>query len=129
MNQTSIAAGISVLSSVLLAAACADVVSPDLLIEPIQIESVEVSVLESFPPRAVAHVKGVLGDGCAELHSVQQERTGSTVTLTILRERPRDAVCTMIAKLDDQNIPLTGDYPPGSYLLLVNGFEKRFVTQ
>ena len=67
MNQTCIAASLSVFSCVLLFASCAEVVTPDLLIEPIQVESVEVSILESFPPRATAHVKRVLGEGIGEI--------------------------------------------------------------
>ena len=110
-------------------AGCSPPTAPSVLIEPISIESVDVLVMESFPPQAAAHVTGVIGDGCSELHSVQQQRTGTTVVMTILRERPRDAICTQIAKLYDETIPLEGTFPPGPYDLIVNGFRKAFVTQ
>ena len=125
----SIATRISLFLAGLLSAGCSNTVAPDLLIEPIQIVSVDVQILESFPPQAVAEVSGILGDGCSEFHSLEQVRTGNTVTITILRQRPRDAICTQIAKLYDEDIRLTGVYPPGDYLLSVNGFEKPFVTE
>jgi hypothetical protein len=112
----------------ILSAACSSPAGPDLLVEPIQIERVDVRILESFPPQASAHVEGVLGDGCSSFHSVAQERSGDTIVVTILRERPRDAVCTLIARLYKADIHLEGQYPPGTYVLRVNGFEKTFTT-
>ena len=115
----------------LLAVACAssNPAGAGPLVEPIQIDSVDVRILESSPPQAVAHVQGFLGDGCSEFHSLSQSRSGSTITLTILRQRPRDAICTQIAKLYDADIPLEGQYPPGRYVLRVNGVEKAFTTE
>jgi hypothetical protein len=101
----------------------------DLLVDEIQIDSVDVRVLESSPPQAVAHVQGILGDGCSELRSESQTRLGNLVLVTILRERPREAVCTQIAKLYVADIPLKGEYPPGRYLLRVNEVEKTFTTE
>jgi len=98
------------------------------VVDPIQIDSVDVRILESSPPQAVAHVQGLLGDGCSELHSLTQSRSASTITVTILRQRPRDAICTQIAKLYEADIPLEGQYPPGRYVLRVNAFEKVFTT-
>lgn len=101
----------------------------DLLIEPIEIERVEVRVLESSPPQAVAHVQGLLGDGCSDLNSLRQERSGSVVTVTILRQRPRKAICIQIAKLYEENIHLEGRYPPGRYVLRVNDTVTEFSTE
>jgi hypothetical protein len=99
------------------------------VVDPIQIDSVDVRILESSPPQAVAHVQGVLGDGCSEFHSLSQSRSASTITVTILRQRPRDAICTQIAKLYEADIPLEGQYPPGRYVLRVNSVEKVFTTE
>lgn len=132
MLKTPIMALVTVAFGAFQAATCSGRPSPagadDLLVEPIAIESVEVSVLESFPPQAVAHVRGVLGDGCSELHSVRQERTDHAVTVTILRERPRDAICIQIARMYDESIRLEGTYPSGEYVLHVNDFVTRFRT-
>jgi hypothetical protein len=51
------------------------------------------------------------------------------VTVTILRQRPRDAICTQIAKLYEDNIRLDGQYPPGQYTLRVNDLTTTFETQ
>jgi hypothetical protein len=103
-------------------------VAPDLLIEPIQIESVEVLVTASASPPVVAHVRGVVGDGCSTLHSVSQARTGSSITITILRQRPRDAICTQIARLYDEMLRVEGPFVRGSYLLRVNDLERAFTV-
>jgi hypothetical protein len=76
----------------------------------------------------VAHVEGVLGDGCSTFHSLSRKRAKSTVTLTILRQRPRSAMCTQIARLYAEDISLQGAYPAGRYLLVVNGVERSFST-
>ena len=110
------------------ALSCGGPAGDDLSVEPISIESVEVLVLKSLPPQASAHVKGAVGDGCSELHSTSQTRSGSTVTITILRQRPRDAICTQIARLYDEVIQLEGTYPAGSYVVRVNGVERTFTT-
>lgn len=115
--------------AVVLLAACSLPADPDVVVEPIQVDSVDVRVMESSPPQASAHVRGVLGDGCSSFHSQEQQRSGNTITVTILRERPRDAVCTQIAKLYDADIPLEGTFPPGEYVLRVNGVEKVFTTE
>jgi hypothetical protein len=75
-----------------------------------------------------AHVRGVIGDGCSSLHSVEQERTGNAVVVTILRQRPANAICTQIARLYDDTIRLDGAFPPGTYVVRVNGTETSFVT-
>jgi len=111
----------------LLLAGCTSPSSPSVDVEPITIESVEVQV-SGDPPRVAAHVRGVVGDGCSTLHSVTQVRAGNVVTITILRERPKDAICIQLAKLYDEVIPLDGQYPRGQYILRVNAFETAFET-
>ncbi len=112
-----------------LGASCSNPASPDIVVQPIQIDRVDVLILKSFPPQAAAHVTGVVGDGCSSLHSVRQVRSGNTVTLTILRQRPRVAVCTQIALLYDESIRLDGQYPPGTYILRVNDVERTFTIE
>lgn len=107
------------------ALACSGPAEPSLVVEPIQITEVEVLVLESFPAQVMAHVTGVIGDGCATLLPEEVERSASEITISILRQRPADAVCTQIAKLYDERIAL-GTFPPGEYVLRVNDVEERF---
>jgi hypothetical protein len=98
----------------------------DVTIEPIQIEQVEVRVAESFPVQVFAHVTGIIGDGCSDVMPVTQTREGNTVTLTINRQRPTDAICTQIAKLYDENIRLDGAFPAGEYTVKVNAVTRNF---
>lgn len=95
---------------------------------PIYISRVDVQILESVPPRVTAHVEGAF-DGCAELNSERQVRFGNTVTITILSQHPRKAICLQTAKFYRKDIPLEGTFPPGDWLLRVNGVDYTFVTQ
>jgi len=100
----------------------------DVTIEPIQIDQVEVRIAESFPVQVFAHVTGVIGDGCSSVLPVEQKREGSTITLTINRQRPTEAMCTQLAKLYDENIRLEGDFPAGTYTLKVNSVTQTFTV-
>lgn len=96
---------------------------PRTIVRPIQIDSVDVTLA---PPSA--RVRGVIGDGCTELSGVTTQRSGNTVTLTILSTRPAEAICTQIAKLYDAVLALPGDFPPGQYVVRVNSVEKTFTV-
>jgi hypothetical protein len=100
----------------------------DIDVSPIQVDAVDVAILESFPAQATAHVRGVVGDGCSSLHSTDIRREGNVVTVTILRQRPADAICTQIALLYDEQLRLPGEYPPGDYVLRVNAVQVPFTT-
>jgi inhibitor of cysteine peptidase len=77
---------------------------PQFVIEPIEIDQVEIRIMESFPVQVSAHVTGMVGDGCATCHGVEQARQGNFITLTIERQREQANACTMIAKLYDKTI-------------------------
>jgi hypothetical protein len=98
----------------------------EMSIAPIQIESVEVRIAESFPVQVSAYVRGVIGDGCSSVLPAVQERQGNTITLTINRQRPADAICIQIAKVYEETIRLEGDFPPGEYVLKVNDVTQNF---
>jgi len=100
---------------------------PHLVIRPIQVDSLELVRGISKPSGLGVHVQGVIGDGCSELlPPITQTRQGAVVRISILKQRPEDAICTQIAKLFDQVIPLAGEYPAGSYVVRVNDSEISF---
>jgi len=99
---------------------------PPTVVEPIQVDTVDVRVAESFPVQVYAHVTGFIGDGCAELLPTSQSREGTTVTLEIRRRRAVGVFCTQIAKLYDESTRLTGEFPAGRYELRVNGKSYPF---
>jgi hypothetical protein len=103
--------------------------TPRVLVGPIQVDSLEIVQGASSPSGLGVRVQGVIGDGCSELlPPITQEREGTLLRITILRQRPAEAVCTQIAKLFDQVVPLAGDFPPGGYTVRVNGSELAFTV-
>jgi hypothetical protein len=93
----------------------------------IQVDSLEIVRNASSPSGLGVRVRGVVGDGCTELIlPITQEREGALVQIRILRQRPADAICTQIAKLFDQVVPLLGEFPPGRYIVRVNDSEIAF---
>ena len=98
----------------------------ELLIEPAEVETMTVQVLESFPVQVQVQVQGYLGDGCTELGEIAQQRSGNTIEVTILTQRPVDAMCTMELKGFDEVITLEGPFDAGSYMVIVNGVEGTF---
>jgi inhibitor of cysteine peptidase len=99
---------------------------PSVIIAPIQIDSVELVHGLAVPSGLGVHVKGIVGDGCSELRPVRQSREGALVTITLESERPKDAICTQIAKLYDDVIPFEGAFSPGQYTVRVNTSELAF---
>jgi hypothetical protein len=101
--------------------------APKLLIGPISIDSVELVHGVSGPSGLGVHVQGILGDGCTDLKEpILETRKDAVVTITIEKQRPADAICSQIAKLFNQVIPLAGSYPPGQYRVRVNDHELSF---
>jgi len=97
------------------------------IISEAMVESVELVFLESFPLQIHALVRGVLGDGCTELDQVTTTRQGNTFTIRITTARPADAVCTQIAALFEENVPLdVYGLPAGTYTVDANGVTATF---
>jgi hypothetical protein len=100
--------------------------SGELLIRPVQVTRVDVLIAESFPPQGFAEVTGVLADGCTEALPPTVQRNGTLITVTLLSQRPRDAVCTMVAREYHVTVPLGTLEPGRQYTLRVNDAETVF---
>ena len=121
------ALGISLLLAVAVGlVGCDSTESPSLVPGLLPIESVEVMVLESFPPQVRAQVRGYLPDGCTRLDQVTQNRQGNVITVTLTTLRERDAVCILRIEIVERTIALEGPFAPGEYVLRVNGMERHF---
>lgn len=105
---------------------CHSTSSPDVIVDPIDVDRVEVRVGVTRPAQVAALVEGRVGDGCTDLLPLEQSRSGSTVTLQIKRARPVAAICTQQLRLFNEVIALTGDFPAGDYRLVVNGRDYPF---
>jgi hypothetical protein len=95
-------------------------------IKPMPIESIEVQIRESLPVQVSVLVNGSLTDGCTEFHEATQVRNGNTIELTVNVMRPKDMMCTQELTFYTNTFTLEGDFPPGDYIVRVNGVEKSF---
>ncbi len=98
-----------------------------MITKPLQIESVDVLVAESNPPKVSVKVTGVIPDACTSPRDPQISQDGSTFTITILGDRPADMACAQVISTYQQTIPI-GTLQPGNYRVVVNGVNKDFTV-
>lgn len=65
-------------------------------------------------------IKGAFPDACSELHSVEQQRTGNLLEITLTMRRQRGAVCASVLRPYRFYLTLDGTYTPGSYRIQLN---------
>lgn len=65
-------------------------------------------------------IKGAFPDACSELHSVEQQRTGNLLDITLTMRRQRGAVCASVLRPYRFYLTLDGMYAPGSYRIRLN---------
>ena len=116
-----------VLAALALAAGCG---TSETAVEivPLRVDRVDVLVLESFPPMIHAVVTGTLPTACSSIDEVTQTRTGNVIEVTITTRTDRDVVCILVLKEVTERVRLDGTFPPGQYVLRVNGVESRFLV-
>ena len=98
-----------------------------IVIEPIEVQSVELAVGVTRPALVTARVGGTLGSGCDYLHSIEQRREGAAVTIEIKRNRITGGPCTTIHKGFNEELGL-GAFATGEYGLRVNGLNRTFTV-
>ena len=98
----------------------------DFIIADMPINDISVAILESFPVQVQVAVEGYLSDGCTELNEMTPRLEGNTIRSHVTTNRPKDAICIQIIKAFQDRIRLEGDFPAGSYKVIVNGVEKEF---
>ena len=84
------------------------------------IESVEVTVLESFPMQLRLTVTGYQPDGCDFPVQVVQERDENTVSVHIFRDVPADVMCPMMLVSYEDGIMMEGGFSSGTVTINVN---------
>jgi inhibitor of cysteine peptidase len=92
------------------------------------VESVDVRVMESFPVQVSALVKGRLRDECELLGETTQSRSDHIITVTIptFRDNVTERPCIQETDAVEQDVRLEGAFPPGTYVVRVNGVERTF---
>lgn len=92
---------------------------------PIQITQVQFRVMESFPVQVMVEVQGIIPDACTSALEPEVSRSGNTIDVQILGERPGDRACAQVIRDYSRNIPL-GAFPPGDYVVHVNDVTTNF---
>jgi inhibitor of cysteine peptidase len=89
------------------------------------VQEIRVNLMESFPLQVSVTIRGMLPDGCTSIHGTQVERDleKGTFEITILTERPKDAVCVQVLTPFETTVPLDVlGLPAGVYI--VNVYDK-----
>ncbi len=86
---------------------------------PLVIERAETIALESYPLQLQLRVSGYQQDGCRVPVQTVIARDGNTISVSIFRELPPDALCTQVIMSYEDTIPL-GDFTGGHYTIHVN---------
>ncbi len=87
---------------------------------PLVIERAETLVLESYPMQLRLHVSGYQQDGCRVPVQTLVARDGNTITVSIFRELPPDAICTQVIMAYEDTVTLGSDFTSGHYTIRVN---------
>ncbi len=99
--------------------------NPNILIRLAQITGAEVALTSTAPPAVEVTMHGYLGDGCTKLAGISEELSGSTIRLTVQTQRPKDAICSMIAREFTQKYTLKTPLSRGTYTLAINDFTTQ----
>ena len=94
----------------------------------VDVQTVEIQFLESYPLQVNAIARGMLPDaGCTTISSVNQIREGNIFRVTIKTQTDPLALCAQVLTPFEQVIPLeVSSLLPGKYIVNVNGVEAAF---
>ena len=93
------------------------------------VDSVEVFILESFPPQYIANIKGNFRNGCETLGELGQSISGTQVNLNITVLTEGD-MCTQALVPFEVNFPINAtNLTKGTYTLQANNQSTTFYVQ
>ncbi|MGD9675780.1 MAG: hypothetical protein AB7V19_03745 [Candidatus Bipolaricaulia bacterium] len=91
------------------------------------VQSLEVRMVDEYPGRLAAVVRGSLRDACTRIESVRQDVRPDGLALTVTTERPVDAVCAQAITPFEVTTPLLLEgLPSGEYTVTANGVSTTF---
>ena len=112
----------------LVLASCARVEGVEIRLAPIH--EVRVNIAESYPPQVFVYIKGGLSDACTTFYKLTTERSGNTIYITVIIQRPKGAICAQVYGFFEQNVNLGSDFTSGeTYTARVNDVTTSFVMQ
>lgn len=100
--------------------------TPDEESQLMTINRVEIGGLEHTPPQPSAAIEGIIGDSCNSLEDVAQGRDGNRIVVQISVRRQLKQACEETTQMFHDTVALQGEFPPGEYILAVNGTEVMF---
>ena len=95
-------------------------------------ESVEVLILESFPPQYRLNVVSGLPNACISFSGYYLDKQDNVLNIDLLNWEPVDSApgCAEIYRTVETGISLGSDFQPGeSYILVVNDVTEILVAQ
>lgn len=96
----------------------------------VEIETVEILLLESFPVQVNVIVSGNLPNACWTLNDPRPRREGNTFVVSLVASRLPDEVCNEALVPFDQVVPLDVEgLPAGTYSVTVNGTTDTFTLE
>jgi hypothetical protein len=95
------------------------------IVAPLQIQTLDVLIAESFPPMVSVRVVAIIPDSCTTAREPEVSRQGKQITVRLLGERPAGRMCAQVIREQEQSIPL-GTFDPGDYSLTVNDKSTTF---
>ncbi len=91
------------------------------------VESIEITVLESFPVQIKVNARGYLPDGCTKIGEITKEKKDNTFFVSIKTVRPADTYCTEVIVPFQEVISLdVYGLKAGIYTVNVNGVNGTF---
>ena len=96
------------------------------------IESVEILIMESFPPQYAVVVVSGLPNACVTFGGHRLEREDDTIRIEMLNWKPADSevVCAQVYGTVETRISLGSDFESGkTYTVVVNDVKETFVAQ
>lgn len=94
------------------------------------IHEVSIRFAESAPIQVFVHIQGGLSDGCTTFREIKTSRSGDTIDIKVLVQRPKDRICTQVYGYFEKDVNLGTNFVSGrTYTVKVNTETKTFVMQ
>ncbi|MCB0208953.1 MAG: hypothetical protein KDJ52_06475 [Anaerolineae bacterium] len=99
--------------------------SEDVIYNEAQVQTAQVTLLESFPVQVNLIVSGQFSDGCTTIDEITQRRQDNTFFVNIITARPAEAMCTEAIVPFEETVALdVRGLKAGDYTVVVNEVEQ-----
>lgn len=93
--------------------------------EPLRVSTVTVRT-DTAPGSVTVLASGGAHNACTNVGAITQARKGNVIDVGIQTVWDPQAFCILVLKNLDVAVTLQGPFPPGEYVVRVNGVEARF---